>query len=300
VTPTAPISKPPTPVVKPPTPVVKPTTPVVKPTFSVVTPSFNQGAFIGRTIDSVLAQGGGFDVEHWIIDGGSTDGTLDVLGRYGDRIQWVSEPDRGQVDAINKGFRRVTGDIVGWLNSDDVYEPGAFEKVAAAFARRPEAKWCFGLCRVIDEDDREVRRGVTAYKNSWIRRYSAERLLVCDFISQPAVFLKRELFDELGALDESLDWAFDYEYWLRIAQRYQPVIINEYLAAFRWHPASKTSNLFTKAERAALRVAKRYARGRRRYYWLHVWFTIRIIVAYTLMGLWDRLWKRHASPKATP
>jgi glycosyltransferase involved in cell wall biosynthesis len=268
----------------------------VKPTFSIVTPSFNQGAFIGRTIESVLAQGGGFEVEHLIVDGGSTDNTLDVLKRYGDRIKWTSEPDRGQVDAINKGFRRGTGDIVGWLNSDDVYEPGAFEKVAAAFDEKPGAKWCFGLCRVIDEDDREVRRGVTAYKNSWIRRYSFPNLLVCDFISQPAVFLKRELFDEVGTLDEGLDWAFDYEYWLRIAQRYEPVIIHDYLASFRWHPESKTSNLFTKAERASLRVAKRYARGHRLHYLWHVWFFVRVVVAYTLMGLWDRLWKRHAPP----
>ena len=267
------------------------------PRFSVVTPSFNQGAFIGRTIESVLGQRGGFGVEHWVIDGGSTDGTLDLLRRYGDRIKWLSEPDRGQVDAINKGFRRVTGDVVGWLNSDDVYEPGAFERVAAAFERAPEAKWCFGLCRVIDENDREVRRGVTAYKNSWIRRYSFRNLLVCDFISQPAVFLKRELFDELGLLDETHDWAFDYEYWLRIAQRYEPVIVDEVVASFRWHPASKTSNLFTKAERASLRVARKYSRGHRLHYWLHVWFTVRIIVAYTLMGLWDRLWKRHAPPK---
>jgi glycosyltransferase involved in cell wall biosynthesis len=268
----------------------------VKPTFSIVTPSFNQGRFIGRTIESVLGQAGGFPVEHWIIDGGSIDGTLDVLRRYGDRIQWVSERDRGQVDAVNKGFRRATGDIVGWLNSDDMYAPGAFEKVAAAFERAPEAKWCFGLCRVVDESDREVRRGVTAYKNSWIRRYSAKKLLVCDFISQPAVFLKRDLLDEVGLLDETLDWAFDYEYWLRIAQRHEPVIVPDYLASFRWHPTSKTSNLFTKAERASLRVARRYSRGHRLYYWLHMWFTVRIIVAYTLLGLFDRLRAPHQPP----
>jgi glycosyltransferase involved in cell wall biosynthesis len=269
----------------------------VKPTFSIVTPSFNQAAYIGRTIESVLGQSGGFDVEHWIIDGGSTDGTLDLLRGYGERIKWLSEPDRGQVDAVNKGFRRVGGDIVGWLNSDDVYEPGAFEKVAAAFERAPDAKWCFGLCRVIDEDDREVRRGVTAYKNSWIRTYSHKRLLVCDFISQPAVFLKRDLFWELGFLDEDLDWAFDYEYWLRIGRRYEPAIIDGYVASFRWHPESKTSNLFARAEGAALRVARRYARGHRLYYWRHVWFYVRIMVAYTLMGLWDRLRKPHTPPK---
>jgi glycosyltransferase involved in cell wall biosynthesis len=268
----------------------------VRPAFSIVTPSFNQGAFIGRTIESVLGQAGGFPVEHWIIDGGSTDDTLDVLRRYGERIQWVSERDRGQVDAVNKGFRRAGGDIVGWLNSDDMYAPGAFEKVAAAFERAPEAKWCFGLCRVVDEADREVRRGVTAYKNSWIRRFSFRNLLVCDFISQPAVFLKRELLDEVGLLDETLDWAFDYEYWLRIAQRHEPVVVPEYLASFRWHASSKTSNLFYRAERASLRVAKRYARGHRLAYWLHVWFYVRILVAYTLLGFFDRMRTPHRPP----
>jgi glycosyltransferase involved in cell wall biosynthesis len=283
--------------VNPTSPVRELTSPVARPTFSIVTPSFNQKSFIARTIESVLAQRGDFAVEHWIIDGGSTDGTLDVLAGYGDRIRWTSEPDRGQVDAVNKGFRRATGDIVGWLNSDDVYEPGALEKVAAAFNEKPEAKWCFGLCRVIDEHDHEVRRGVTAYKNSWIRRFSFRNLLVCDFISQPAVFLKRELFDELGFLDEGLDWAFDYEYWLRIGRRYEPAIIDEYVASFRWHPESKTSNLYAKAERAALRVAKRYARGHRLYYWWHVWFYVRIMVAYTLLGWWDRLRTPHTPPK---
>ena len=130
--------------------------------FTIITPSLNQGAFIERTLKSIQAQRRDVDVEHWVMDGGSTDGTLDILRRCEGQLSWTSGPDQGQSDAINKGLRRATGDILAWLNSDDVYEPGALVAVAAAYRTRP-FQWAFGNCRIIDETDREIRRAVTAY-----------------------------------------------------------------------------------------------------------------------------------------
>src|SRR6476660_9299939 len=124
--------------------------------ISIVTPSYNQGAYIGRTIDSILSQEGDFELDYRVIDGGSTDDTVAVLKSYGDRVAWTSEKDKGQVDAINKGLAKATGDIVGWINSDDLLLPGALAKVADAFRARPSVEWVHGRCVIIDEHDQEV------------------------------------------------------------------------------------------------------------------------------------------------
>jgi len=115
--------------------------------ISIITPSFNHARFIRRTIDSVLSQTGDFELEYRVLDGASTDGTVEILKSYGDRLQWRSEADNGQVDAINKGLRTATGDIVGWVNSDDTLLPGALARVAAAFRAHPEAEWVHGGAR---------------------------------------------------------------------------------------------------------------------------------------------------------
>src|SRR5438270_9856514 len=109
--------------------------------ISVITPAFNQGAFIERTLNSVLDQTGPFELEYLVMDGGSSDGTLDILRKYENRLRWQSAPDRGQSDAINKGLRQAAGDVVGWLNSDDLLIPGALSRIAAVFAAHPEVDW---------------------------------------------------------------------------------------------------------------------------------------------------------------
>ena len=186
--------------------------------FTIVTPSFNQGAFIERTIESVLGQRGDFELEYLIVDGGLTDGTLDVLRRYDDRrLTWISERDGGQSEAINKGFGRATGDVLAWLNSDDTYVPGALDAVSGAL-RTTAARWCFGECAIIDEQDREIRHAITWYKNRLSRRYTARRLLEKDFIPQPAAFFRRDLLEEVGSVDEACRYSMDYDLWLRFAR----------------------------------------------------------------------------------
>ena len=126
--------------------------------ISIVTPSLNQGEFIERTILSVLSQTGAFDLEYIVVDGGSTDDSLEIIKKHEDKLRWVSEEDRGQSDAINKGFNMASGGILAWLNSDDTYEPDALSEVAEQY-RKHRFKWCFGNCRNIDENDREIYFG---------------------------------------------------------------------------------------------------------------------------------------------
>jgi glycosyltransferase involved in cell wall biosynthesis len=227
--------------------------------ITVVTPSFNQAAFIERTIESVLSQRGDFELEYLVVDGGSTDGTVDVLRRHEGRLRFVSERDRGQSDAINKGFRMATGEVLAWLNSDDLYLPGALG--AAARALGPGgAAWCFGKCRIVDEEGLEIRRPISAYKTRSSRRYSLRRLLSRNFIPQPATFFRRELLERAGPVDGSFRYAMDYDLWLRFARLAEPLFVPADLAAFRWHGGSITGSGHRRSAREALEIARRHAR----------------------------------------
>jgi glycosyltransferase involved in cell wall biosynthesis len=226
--------------------------------ISIVTPSFNQGAYIRRTIDSVLSQQGDFELEYRVIDGGSTDDTLDILKSYGDQLSWISERDNGQVDAINKGLSTATGDIVGWLNSDDLLQPNALARVAETFAAQPDAIWVHGRCSIIDEHDAEVRRWVSAYKHFRSRRHSFENLLTENYISQMTAFWRREAHDEVGYLDGGVRLAFDYDFFLRLAQLGDPIFIDEPIACFRWYARSKSGSGFVEQMRETNELARRY------------------------------------------
>jgi len=226
--------------------------------ISIVTPSFNQGRFIERTLCSVLEQTGDFDLELLVMDGGSTDETLSILRRYESRLRWVSEPDGGQSDAINKGFHLASGNILAWLNSDDTYVPGALERVAAAYRARPFA-WCFGNCHIVDEQDREIRAAITRYKDRQARRYSYRRLLRRDFVSQPAAFFSSDAYRQVGDVSRDLNYSMDYDYWLRLAQGWPPVYIDAFLANFRWHAASKNGAYYRAAAWETFQTARRHA-----------------------------------------
>lgn len=228
---------------------------------SVVTPSFNQAAYIERTVESVLGQRGDFELEYLVVDGGSTDGTIDILRRYEGRLRFVSERDRGQSDAINKGFRMASGDVLAWLNSDDTYDCGAIESVVRTL-RETRARWCFGECRIVDEHDREVRQGISRYKRWLSQRYSRRLLLAAgNFIPQPATFFTRALLGETGPLEESFHLAMDYDLWLRFASREAPAFIPRTLANFRWHAASKTGGRYPEVAWECFRIARQHARG---------------------------------------
>jgi glycosyltransferase involved in cell wall biosynthesis len=232
------------------------------PKISVITPSLNQADFIERTIDSVLSQNYP-NLEYIVIDGGSNDGTLEILKKYDSQIKWISEKDQGQADAINKGLKMATGQILTYLNSDDLYEARALEKVACFFKKNPKTMWVYGKCRIIDENDKEIRKIITWYKNFWLKKYSYNKLLAMDFISQPAVFWRKELTEEIGTFNINEHLVMDYGYWLRAGRKYSAGVINDYLAKFRLHQSSKSSKQFFEASKQALDTAKKYSQGKK-------------------------------------
>jgi glycosyltransferase involved in cell wall biosynthesis len=199
---------------------------------------------VERTLESVLSQQGDFDLEYLVQDGGSSDGTLEILERHKDRISLVVERDKGQADAVNRALRRARGEIVGWVNSDDLLRPGAVQAVVDAFRAAPSALWLHGRCDIVDENDRPIRRPVAAYKDFRARRHRTDRLLVENYVSQMTVFWRRSLQDRVGLLDPSLRYTFDYDLWLRFAAVAPPVYLPRTLAAFRWRTASKSGSSF--------------------------------------------------------
>lgn len=207
----------------------------------MITPSLNQGQFIEQTIRSVLIQNYP-DLEYIVVDGGSSDNTLDILNKYSSKIRSVSEKDNGQTHAINKGINLATGEIIAYLNADDVLLPGSLERVARAFAQHPNSKWLTGQCRIIDSQGYEIRRLITQYKNFLLRIRGISLLLMTNYISQPATFWRREATSTIGFFDENLSYVMDYEYWLRLYSKYPLLFIDEYLAAFKIHQSSKTTS----------------------------------------------------------
>jgi len=204
----------------------------MQPNITIITPSLNQGKYIEETIKSVLDQDYD-DVEYIVVDGGSNDGTIDVLKKYGSQLEWISEPDDGQADAINKGFRMAKGDIISWINSDDVLIPGALEKVAAFFRQNPQTDMIYGKSNFIDSAGKTVGTYPT-------EPFDYERLAVFNFISQPSVFFKRDVFEKVGGLDARLQFSFDLDFWLKIGKTYPVEYLEEFLSCYRLHPESKT------------------------------------------------------------
>ncbi len=227
------------------------------PRITVITPSFNQGNFIEQTINSVLNQNYP-ELEYFVMDGGSTDNTLEVLKKYDGRLLWISERDKGQSHAINKGLRMATGEIIAFLNSDDLYEPGSLLKVGTFFTTFPDANWLTGKCRTVDWAGREIRKGITLYKNTWLKLRSYGVLAVLNYISQPATFWSRKVVRRVGDFDESLRYAMDYDYWLRVGSKFKLWVLNDYLACFRVHPSSKAGSSAHAQFDAEFQIAKRY------------------------------------------
>ena len=257
--------------------------------ISVITPSYNQGRFIERTIESVLQQAGDFEIEYLIMDGGSTDNTLEILRKYAGRITVEIAADDGQADAINKGLRRAGGEIVGWLNSDDLLAPGALQRVVEVFTRYPNVEWVHGRCDIVDADGRLIRPLISLYKHWLCRRYSFSRLLTENFISQMTVFWRRNLMKETGYPDQSLNFAFDYDYWLRLAQRSDPFYINDRQASFRWYQTSKSGSQFREQFREDYEVARRHAKDN---HWILLhkqWKTARMIMIYRILSMFHRI-----------
>jgi glycosyltransferase involved in cell wall biosynthesis len=203
-----------------------------QPLVSIVTPSFNTAPFLREALVAV-AQQDYPATEHIVVDGGSTDGTLEILREHSD-IRWLSEPDRGQADAINKGFELASGDIVAWLNADDYYLPGAIAGAVEALRADPSCAMVYSNWVVVGEDGAEVGRYEAP---DWDLKQEIER---GNFIPQPTTFFRREALDAVGLLDDSYHFAMDYDLFIRIGRHFPVKRVDRYWAAFRVHPTSKT------------------------------------------------------------
>ena len=225
-----------------------------QPLVSIVTPSYNQASFLEAAICSVLDQDYPH-IEYWVMDGGSTDGSVEIIQRYKDRISgWVSEPDSGQADAINKGFDCSTGEIIAWLNSDDLYRPGALKSAVAVFEQHPEVGLVYSDVDSIDSSGALFNRMTYAH-------YQLEDLMAFNIIGQPGVFFRRSALEKAGQLDPSYHYLLDHHLWLRIALitslKYVP---GEVWSAARMHPGAKNVAHAEEFGEEAFRLAK----------WMHI------------------------------
>jgi glycosyltransferase involved in cell wall biosynthesis len=263
------------------------------PTVAIVTPSLNKVPYLGQTIQSVISQEGAFRIEYFIMDGGSTDGSVDLIRSYADLVSgphfecrcagvslhWVSQPDRGQTAAVNHGMRRASGDCVAFLNADDTYLPGAFSRVVEAFQSYPKADFIYGDGDVVDEEGR--------LQWEWLSRPYDYRLLSSyhfawnafpNYVMQQATFWRRSVLDRIGYLDESMHFAMDLEYWLRAGSR---GLVLEHipvkLASFRMIQGTKTLSSPTAFWEDQLEIFRRHhGAGAMRKYLRYYYFNLAI------------------------
>lgn len=202
------------------------------PLVSIVTPSYNQGKFIKETIESVLTQNYP-NIEYIVMDGGSKDETVDILKSYGDRIKWVSEKDGGQADAVNKGIRAASGEIIGWLNSDDTYLPGAILQAVKFFQRQTDVGMVYGEGYHTKENGEIIDRYPT-------ESFNMDRLAQNCFICQPTAFFRKEVLLQVGMLNKDLHLCMDYELWMRIGKQFEIAYIPYFFATSRMYEDNKT------------------------------------------------------------
>jgi len=216
----------------------------IYPKISIITPSYNQGHYIEQTILSVIGQGYP-NLEYIIIDGGSTDNTVEIIKKYADKITyWVSEPDKGQSDALNKGLQKCTGEIFNWINSDDYFEEGSFFKIAQYFTENPTCEMLCGYCSYFDSE---------TLQQTFFHRLeifdTLEETLIQQKINQPASFYKLSIIETLGGINKDLHYCMDLDLWFRYLVQFGQeniLLVEDTFAHFRLHDESKTVQLQVK------------------------------------------------------
>ena len=234
------------------------------PKISIIIPSFNKARFIGETLLSIFSQDY-TNLEVIVQDGGSTDGTLDIIKRYAKKypkiISWESKMDKGQVDAINKGFKKAAGEVLAYINADDVYKKGALLTVGKYFSKNPDTLWLAGRGDVIDEGGREISRLVTSYKNLLLAINRYPLLLVVNYLMQPSVFLARGAYEKYGPFTGSQVGVMEYELWLKLGRVKMPAVLSNYLSSFRLAGGTISSTEFKKVLLLDEKIAEKYTKN---------------------------------------
>ena len=230
------------------------------PKISVITPSYNQAKYIEETIKSVLSQNYP-NLEYWVFDGGSTDGTLKILKKYDKQINWISKKDKGQSHAINKGLKKSTGDLLAYLNSDDIYLPGTLKKVGEYYATRQPVDWITGDYKIIDQKGKLTKNHwlISKYKRFLMFFYSPTLLKISDsMFPQPSTFWSRKAYEKVGKFRTDLNYVMDYDYWLRLSKYFKPHDLKIPLSGFRTQPDSKSQTARKALMDEGLKLIKEY------------------------------------------
>jgi glycosyltransferase involved in cell wall biosynthesis len=254
--------------------------------ISIITPNRNGERFLNQTLSSVLLQRqSGIDMEYIVIDGASDDRSMEIINRYKDQIDYiVSEPDNGPASAINKGIALASGDIVAWLNADDVYSSNALQRVLSTMESNPHRALGFGRCRIIDESGKEIRRSITKFKELFRPVSCRGMIQTINYISQPSTFFRRTAIDKVGPLRENLKAAFDYDFILRLWQHGGACRIpGPALANFRWYESSISGQHFREQFAEEYNIAAKDAGRLSPQAILHKGVQAGIVGIYTLM-----------------
>jgi glycosyltransferase involved in cell wall biosynthesis len=234
------------------------------PRISVVIPSFNKVKYIGETLNSIVFQKYP-NLEIIIEDGGSSDGTVKVIAdfakKYPDVIKWESKKDKGQLDAINRGLRKSTGDILVYINADDIYKPGGFKKVANKYIQNPKSMWFLGTADVINSNGEKMARLATLYKKLLTYMNNYQLLLFVNYLMQPATFLTRKAYLKYGPFTGTRNFITEYDLWLKIGRVQMPEVIPNELASFRISQGSITTNQSEDLLNRDMDIVKKYTKN---------------------------------------
>lgn len=229
--------------------------------ISIFTTSYNHASYIEQTIQSVLNQNIQ-NLEYIIVDDGSTDNSVNIIKKYSNKIKLIIQKNSGQAKTMNRGLTATTGAIVGCLNSDDLLMPGALQKVKKFFEDNPNAQWVTGDYFVINANNEKIHRYIPLYKKLLGIFPTFSMLCFTNFIPQPSTFWRREIIETIGVFDEKLNYLMDYDYWLRIIQKYPLYRINAPLSAFRTHAQSKGGTEYKAELREQFMTAKKYTNNK--------------------------------------
>lgn len=233
------------------------------PSISVIIPSYNMEKYISQTIESIIYQNYP-NLEVLVQDGNSTDRTMEIVRKFAQKysfIKWESKNDKGQCDAINLGMKKAVGEILTYINADDVYEKNAFRKIATAYQKNPEDLWFAGQGRVVDGNRTEIVKPVTHFKNLLLKLNKYTLLLVVNYLMQPSVFFTRRAYESYGPFTGGT-FVMEYDFWLKLGKRKMPIIIPETISSFRLTAGSITSSQTKKLLDLDYKIVRKYTHNK--------------------------------------